>query len=86
MLRAVMLMSLVLVFACPDASATSRENRRRLKTLDQQFTLMQVWHRSAKSESVSASSCTVSAASTSAFRTTNSAHDSGVWSSDSMLR
>ena len=55
MLRAVVLMSVALVFACPDASATSRESRKRLKTLEQQFTLMQVWHRSAKAESASAS-------------------------------
>jgi len=55
MSRAVILMSVALVFACPDASATSRESRKRLKTLEQQFTLMQMWHRSAKSESASAS-------------------------------
>src|SRR5688572_6474989 len=29
-------MSVALVFACPDASATSRESRKRLKTLEQQ--------------------------------------------------
>jgi len=55
MLRAVILMSVALVFVCPDASATSRENRKRLTTLEKQFTMMQVWHRSAKSESASAS-------------------------------
>ena len=51
MLRAVILVFVALLFACPDASATTRENRKRLNTLEQQFTLMQVWHRSAKSES-----------------------------------
>jgi len=55
LLRTVILMSVALVFACPDASATSRESRKRLRTLEQQFTLMQVWHRSAKAESASAS-------------------------------
>ena len=55
MLRALTLVSIVMLFACPDASATSRENRKRLTTLEKQFTMMQVWHRSAKSESTSAS-------------------------------
>lgn len=53
MLRAVILMSIALV--CADASATSRETKKRISTLEKQFTMMQVWHRSAKSESLSAS-------------------------------
>lgn len=53
MLRAVVLLCLALVSA--DASATSRENKKRISTLEKQFTMMQVWHRSAKSESASAS-------------------------------
>jgi len=55
MFRAVILTGLALMFASADASATSRENRKRINTLEQQYTLMQVWHRSAKAESASAS-------------------------------
>ena len=53
MFRTFILMSIALVFACPDASA-SATTRKRISTIEKQYTLMQMWHRSAKSESQSA--------------------------------
>jgi TonB family protein len=49
MLRAIILTGLALL--CADASAASRETRKRISTLEKQYTLMELWHRSAKSES-----------------------------------
>ena len=55
MLRTFILASLALVFVSPETSANSSATRKRITTVEKQFTMMQLWHRSAKSEAPSTS-------------------------------